>query len=46
VGVLMLFIWLDGAPLLHRAGGSLYLVWLLVAGAWLIIRGVRPAQLR
>lgn len=41
VGVMMFFIWSDSAPLLHRIGGTGYLLWLGIAGGWLLIRGTR-----
>jgi hypothetical protein len=39
VGILMLFIWNDSAAVLHRVGGASYLLWLLIAGGWLLVRG-------
>ena len=42
VGILMLFIWNDTAALLHRIGGTGYLIWLLGTGIWMLGRGTRP----
>lgn len=39
VGVTMLTIWSESAPLLHRIGGSGYLLWLAATGGWLLIGG-------
>jgi hypothetical protein len=41
VGILMLFIWNDSAAVLHRVGGTGYLLWLLITGGWLLVRGTR-----
>jgi hypothetical protein len=41
VGVMMLLIWSDSAALLHRIGGTGYLVWLAITGGWLVLRGTR-----
>lgn len=41
VGVMMLMIWSDSAALLHRIGGTGYLVWLTISGGWLVSRGTR-----
>lgn len=38
VGLMMLFIWVNDAAALHRIGGAGYLLWLLTAGAWLVVR--------
>ena len=38
-GALMFFIWYDGAATLHRLGGGLYLLWLLIVAGWLLFRG-------
>ena len=39
VGALMFFIWYDDAAILHRIGGGLYLLWLLLIAGWLLFRG-------
>lgn len=39
VGALMFFIWYDDAAILHRIGGGLYLLWLLMVAGWLLFRG-------
>jgi hypothetical protein len=44
VGILMLFIWNDSAAVLHRVGGTGYLVWLLITGGWLLVRGSQASQ--
>lgn len=44
VGILMLFIWNDSAAVLHRAGGTGYLLWLLITGGWLLVRGSQASQ--
>ena len=41
IGVMMLLIWSDSATLLHRIGGTGYLVWLAITGGWLVLRGTR-----
>ena len=41
VGVMMLLIWSESATLLHRIGGTGYLVWLAITGGWLVLRGTR-----
>lgn len=38
-GVLMFFIWYDDAAILHRSGGGLYLLWLLLVAGGLLFRG-------
>jgi hypothetical protein len=43
-GLLMLFIWYEGAAILHRVGGSGYLAWLLITGGWLVVRGSRATS--
>ncbi|MFQ6026457.1 MAG: DUF4386 family protein [Dehalococcoidia bacterium] len=43
VGLLMLFIWVDTATLLHRLGGSGYLLWAALLGIWLLSKGTREA---
>jgi hypothetical protein len=40
---MMLLIWSDSAALLHRIGGTGYLVWLAITGGWLVFRGTRQA---
>ncbi len=39
VGALMFFIWYDDAAILHRSGGGLYLLWLLLIAGGLLFRG-------
>ena len=39
VGALMFFIWYDDAAILHRSGGGLYLIWLLLIAGGLLFRG-------
>lgn len=39
VGALMFFIWYDDAAILHRIGGGLYLLWLLLIAGGLLFRG-------
>ena len=39
VGALMFFIWYDDAAILHRIGGGLYLIWLLLVAGGLLFRG-------
>jgi len=43
-GILMLFIWYEDAAVLHRVGGSGYLLWLLITGGWLVMRGSRATS--
>jgi hypothetical protein len=43
VGILTLFIWYDAAPALHRIGGAGYLLWLLLTGGWLLLRGTKDS---
>ena len=38
-GALMFFIWYDDAAILHRSGGGLYLLWLLLIAGGLLFRG-------
>ena len=35
----MFFIWYDDAAILHRIGGGLYLIWLLLIAGGLLFRG-------
>jgi hypothetical protein len=44
VGVLTLFIWYDAAAALHRIGGTGYLLWLLLTGGWLLLKGIPKVQ--
>jgi hypothetical protein len=44
VGILMLLIWNDSAAVLHRVGGTGYLLWLLIIGGWLLVRGSQAPQ--
>ncbi len=37
LGLAMLFIWMDAATVVHRVTGIAFLVWLILAGLWLII---------
>ena len=39
VGALMFFIWYDDVAILHRSGGGLYLLWLLLIAGGLLFRG-------
>ena len=41
LGVAMLFIWLDAATVVHRITGIAFLIWLILAGLWLVIGLVR-----
>lgn len=41
LGVAMLFIWLDAATVVHRITGIAFLIWLIVAGLWLVIPRLR-----
>ena len=41
LGVAMLFIWLDAATVVHRITGIAFLIWLIVAGLWLVIPKLR-----
>jgi hypothetical protein len=43
VGVLTLFIWYEAAAALHRIGGTGYLLWLLLTGGWLLLRGTKDS---
>jgi hypothetical protein len=42
----MLLIWNDSAAVLHRVGGTGYLLWLLIIGGWLLVRGSQAPQSR
>ncbi len=45
LGAAMLFIWVDGATLVHRITGIGFLIWLILAGLWLVAGRVRqPAE--
>jgi hypothetical protein len=35
IGVVMLFIWIDAATVMHRISGMAFLLWLIVTGVWL-----------
>ena len=37
LGVAMLFIWVDAATAVHRITGVAFLIWLIIAGLWLVI---------
>ena len=44
VGILgagMLFIWVDAATIVHRITGIVFLIWLILAGVWLIVPRLR-----
>lgn len=41
LGVAMLFIWIDAATVVHRISGIAFLIWLIVAGLWLVIPRLR-----
>ena len=41
LGVAMLFIWLDAATFVHRITGIAFLIWLTVAGLWLVVPRLR-----
>ena len=41
LGVAMLFIWVDGATVVHRITGIGFLIWLILAGLWLSADGQR-----
>ena len=41
LGVAMLFIWVDAATVVHRITGIAFLLWLIVAGLWLVIPRLR-----
>ena len=40
----MFFIWYDDAAILHRIGGGLYLLWLLMIAGWLLFRGTANSK--
>ena len=42
LGVGMLFIWVDAATIVHRITGIGFLIWLILAGLWLVAGRVRP----
>jgi hypothetical protein len=42
LGLAMLFIWIDAATAVHRITGVGFLIWLIVAGLWLITGRVSP----
>ncbi len=37
LGIAMLFIWIDAATVVHRISGIAFLLWLIVAGLWLVV---------
>ena len=41
LGIAMLFIWVDAATVVHRITGIAFLIWLIVAGLWLVIPRLR-----
>ncbi len=41
LGVAMLFIWIDAATFVHRITGIAFLLWLILAGLWLVIPRLR-----
>jgi hypothetical protein len=41
LGVAMLFIWIDAATVVHRISGIAFLIWLTVAGLWLVVPRLR-----
>ena len=41
LGIAMLFIWLDAATVVHRITGIAFLIWLIVAGLWLVVPRLR-----
>ena len=41
LGAAMLFIWLDAATVVHRVSGIAFLIWLILAGLWLVAGKVR-----
>lgn len=45
VGALMFFIWYDDAAILHRIGGGLYLLWLLLIAGGLLFRGTANSDI-
>ena len=42
IGVVMLFIWVDAATVMHRVSGIAFLAWLLVSGLWLVAGLLKP----
>ena len=41
IGIAMLFIWVDAATVMHRVSGIAFLLWLIVAGLWLVAGRLR-----
>ena len=41
LGAAMLFIWIDAAAVVHRISGIAFLMWLILAGLWLVIPRLR-----
>ena len=44
LGVGMLFIWLDAATVVHRITGIVFLIWLIIAGLWLVVPRLRSIR--
>ncbi len=42
IGVVMLFIWVDAATVMHRISGVAFLAWLIVSGLWLVAGLLKP----
>ena len=42
IGVVMLFIWVDAATMMHRISGIAFLVWLVISGLWLVAGLLKP----
>ena len=42
IGVVMLFIWVDAATVMHRVSGIAFLAWLIVSGLWLVAGLLKP----
>ena len=42
IGVVMLFIWVDAATVMHRVSGVAFLAWLVVTGLWLVAGLLKP----
>ncbi len=42
IGVVMLFIWVDAATVMHRVSGIAFLAWLIVSGLWLVAGLLQP----
>ena len=42
LGLAMLFIWVDAATVVHRITGIAFLIWLIVAGLWLVAGREKP----